>query len=272
MRGGKEAEDPAADNSAATTRPDYSDPNYWETRYRDEESFEWLGVAKDAYLPALDRLLTDLGAKADRNGDRGDGKTVLILGCGNSELSADLHDLGFTSVLSTDISPACIAKMAERHRDKVGLEWKVMDILDLPLEAGSVDIVLEKATLDSFLAGEASPWNLSKEGRDMIEKSLTEISRVLRPSGAFVSLTFAQPHFRLPLYAKREYEWSVTMETLSSDTSFHFFLYTMVKGEELDLDKLNDLMQLKGPKLEYDSDASSEHETEDFLMDIKLDD
>lgn len=59
----------------------------------------------------------------------------------------------------------------------------------------------------------------------------SQVSRVLRPHGRFISITFAQPHFRKRHYAQPAYGWSVQHTTYGS--GFHYFLYTMRKGEEL---------------------------------------
>lgn len=47
----------------------------------------------------------------------------------------------------------------------------------------------------------------------------------------FLSITFAQPHFRKPIYAKEKYNWSI--EEFRIGDMFHYFVYAMVKGGEL---------------------------------------
>lgn len=58
-----------------------------------------------------------------------------------------------------------------------------------------------------------------------------QVSRVLRPEGRFISITFAQPHFRKRHYAQPIYGWSVCHVTYGN--GFHYFLYVMRKGEKL---------------------------------------
>lgn len=58
-----------------------------------------------------------------------------------------------------------------------------------------------------------------------------QVSRVLKPGGRFISVTFAQPHFRKRLYARAEYGWSIKHHHYGN--SFHYFLYVLTKGEEL---------------------------------------
>lgn len=51
-----------------------------------------------------------------------------------------------------------------------------------------------------------------------------------------MSITFAQPHFRKPIYALDKYKWSI--EEFRIGDGFHYFVYAMTKGRELaDADK-----------------------------------
>lgn len=77
-----------------------------------------------------------------------------------------------------------------------------------------------------------SAWDMSDAGRRDLASSLAEIARLLRADGRFVSITFAQPHFRLPYYAVADYDWSCEVHKLG--TYFHFFAYRMVKTRPLD--------------------------------------
>ncbi|XP_025030650.1 EEF1A lysine methyltransferase 4-like [Python bivittatus] len=54
-----------------------------------------------------------------------------------------------------------------------------------------------------------------------------QVTRVLQPGGRFISITFAQPHFRKRHYAQRAYNWSIRHTSYGSD--FHYFLYVMKK-------------------------------------------
>ena len=44
---------------------------------------------------------------------------ILILGCGNSSLTADLFSDGFQQITSVDLSPAVIDRMRKRAAEKV---------------------------------------------------------------------------------------------------------------------------------------------------------
>lgn len=60
----------------------------------------------------------------------------------------------------------------------------------------------------------------------------------MKPNGVFISITFAQPHFRKPIYALDKYEWSIEQYTIGE--TFHYFVYVMTKGKKLsESDKLS---------------------------------
>ena len=54
---------------------------------------------------------------------------------------------------------------------------------------------------------------------------------VLKENGVFISITFAQPHFRKPIYALDKYKWSIELFTIGE--TFHYFVYVMTKGKRL---------------------------------------
>ncbi|XP_062987924.1 EEF1A lysine methyltransferase 4 [Elgaria multicarinata webbii] len=196
----------------------YRDQSFWESRYRAEGAnpAEWFGGLESF----REQLETELNA-----GDR-----ILVLGCGNSALSYDLFQLGYTDITSIDYSAACIASMQDRYAHCPGLHWAVMDARTLDFVDGSFDVVLEKGTLDAMMVEETDPWNVSHEARMLLDQVLTEVSRVLRAGGRFISITFAQPHFRKRHYAQPAYGWSI--RHVPYGHSFHYFLYVMTKGEE----------------------------------------
>lgn len=54
---------------------------------------------------------------------------------------------------------------------------------------------------------------------------------MLSDAGRFISVTFAQPHFRKRLYARARYDWDIRTETFGD--GFHFYFYVMTKGRTL---------------------------------------
>ena len=69
----------------------------------------------------------------------------------------------------------------------------------------------------------------STDAQKTMDSCLSEISRVIKSkNGRFLSLTFAQPHFRTPFISKPKYSWGVEYQTFG--TGFHYFCYVMTKG------------------------------------------
>nr|XP_032818029.1 EEF1A lysine methyltransferase 4 isoform X1 [Petromyzon marinus] len=207
----------------------YRERSYWDERYsaggeavEEGEQREWFG----AYTALKEALPEDL----DRSG------AILELGCGSSRLSSDLLADGFACVTAADFSPACLAAAsaaaaaaARRPPAAPRPLWLALDARRLPLRAALFDAVVEKGMLDALLAGERDPWRVSKAARRQVGLVLDEVSRVLRPGGHFVSVTFAHPHVRSPLYARRRYGWRVRHRTYGE--AFHYHVYVMTRGD-----------------------------------------
>ena len=103
----------------------------------------------------------------------------------------------------------------------------------------------------------------------MINFDNLKVSSILKNKGVFISITFAQPHFRKLLYAKEKYNWSIEQFTIGE--TFHYFVYVMTKGEPLNQnDKYfycrNGLST--NTNINYLKEEDYDH---DFLNQIKLD-
>ncbi|XP_028987882.1 EEF1A lysine methyltransferase 4 [Betta splendens] len=195
----------------------YKDVEYWDERYRTEQCYDWLGS-----FSKFQHILEKHVRKDE---------SILILGCGNSSMSGDMYGAGYRSIANVDYSSVCIGAMSARHRGCTGMSWHQMDVRRLGFPDTAFDVVLEKATLDAIMVEEKTPWEVGPQTGAFIHQALTEISRCLKPGGRFVSITFAQPFFRKRLYARGEYDWSVTHHSYGE--GFEYFVYVMTKGEKL---------------------------------------
>lgn len=233
----------------------YKDVDYWNERYRTEESFEWFGD-----FTKFEHLIKEhVGVE----------ENILILGCGNSALSCDMHQAGYTSITNIDYSSVCVETMAERHRGRAELSWLCMDTRHLAFPDAFFDVVLEKGTLDAMLVEETDPWRVSNDAAQLLHQVLLEVSRVLKPGGRFISVTFAQPHFRKRLYARAEYGWSI--KHYHYGNSFHYFLYVLTKGEELSPEDAALERRLLAEAVAPLSEVTfQEADSEDFLNNIGL--
>ncbi|KAJ2899421.1 hypothetical protein IWW38_000995 [Coemansia aciculifera] len=199
-----------ADNTA------YGTKEYWQQRYRQEESstFDWFKTYKQ-----LEPLLSKhIGSKNAR---------ILMLGCGNSTLSGDMYDDGYHNIVNVDYSDVVIDQMRRRsqqHQPK--MSWEVMDVRALSLDDGSIDVAIDKGTLDALMCDKGDVWEPSAELCKNVAGEVNEVDRVLAPGGKFIWITFGQPHFR-----KRHLErptWELKVEKLN-DGGFDYFIYVVTK-------------------------------------------
>lgn len=97
------------------------------------EGYDWFKSYSD---PELSRLLNlHIPVKSSR---------IIMLGCGNSTLGAEMYEDGFENILNLDYSPVVIEMMKGMHGRKEGLELVVGDIMDLKFEDGSFDVAIDK--------------------------------------------------------------------------------------------------------------------------------
>jgi ubiquinone/menaquinone biosynthesis C-methylase UbiE len=175
----------------------YGKTSYWDERYtKDPEPFDWY----QRYSGVKD-LIAQYVKKSDN---------ILMSGAGNSRLSEDMYDDGYTTIANIDISRVCIDQMIEKYRDKPTLTWQQMNVCALEFPDESFDVVLDKGTADSILCGEGSTANAAK--------MCQEVSRVLKPSGTFVVVSYGVPDNRLSYLENEDYGWSVTVHTVAKPT------------------------------------------------------
>ena len=91
--------------------------------------------------------------------------------------------------------------------------------------------------------------------------------RVLAQEGKFLSITFAQPHFRGPFFADKAYTWNVHHSTFGE--TFHYFVYVLCKGHRQDSGESSLVYDPSSHALGQGS--THEHmDQEDYLMGINL--
>ncbi|KFO07878.1 Methyltransferase-like 13, partial [Balearica regulorum gibbericeps] len=115
---------------------------------------------------------------------------VLVVGCGNSELSEQMYDVGMCEdIVNIDISDAVIRQMQERSGSKrPKMSYLLMDALQMDFPDAHFQVVLDKGTLDAILTDEEEA-TLAK-----VDKMFAEISRVLQVGGRYLCVSLAQAH------------------------------------------------------------------------------
>ncbi|CAD6184583.1 unnamed protein product [Caenorhabditis auriculariae] len=191
----------------------YARKEYWDERFQKETEFEWLtGLKSFAHI-----VVPELSSES----------RIAHIGCGSSKMSKELFDLGYQNITNVDYSQTLINNGKERYP---AMDWTLDDITSLStLDDESFDVVLEKATLEAVLVGEQSPWDPSDEALKTLDNIFSSVCRVLKPGGKFISISFTQPHFRLPALL-RESRWAVDFRQFGD--SFHYFVYICKKGAQ----------------------------------------
>lgn len=118
---------------------------------------------------------------------------------------------GYRDIFNVDYSEKVIEMMKERNRETFpSLKWATMDFRNMSeLDDSSFDVVLDKGSLDALWSDGGSQWDPSEGVLSDISSSLDEVIRLLKSKGKFISITFGQPHFRLP-HMKRPESWELT--------------------------------------------------------------
>jgi len=148
----------------------YSNPNAWESRYEEQEgTFDWYATYNELravfqeFFPPRPEL------------------RVLMLGCGNSALSGEMHEAGYRSVTNIDISASAVKKMEEQF-SVLGMEWRVMDATAMSFEDCTYDLQVDKGTLDAMMHG-------GSVGEGLASAMTAEVWRTLRPGGRFLLIS-----------------------------------------------------------------------------------
>ncbi|KAF1434150.1 Methyltransferase-like protein 13, partial [Spheniscus magellanicus] len=157
---------------------EFGSARYWDRffRQRGQRPFEWYGA-----FPELCPVLQKYVRPRDK---------VLVVGCGNSELSEQMYDVGMCEdIVNIDISDAVIRQMQERSGSKrPKMSYLLMDMLQMDFPDAHFQVVLDKGTLDAVLTDEEEA-TLAK-----VDKMFAEISRVLQVGGRYFCVSLAQTH------------------------------------------------------------------------------
>uniref|UniRef100_A0A2R5LH54 Putative spermine/spermidine synthase n=1 Tax=Ornithodoros turicata TaxID=34597 RepID=A0A2R5LH54_9ACAR len=159
------------------TSSEFATEKYWNEFFekRGKKSFEWYGEywqlcgILHKYIKTPDKLL--------------------VVGCGNSTLSADLYDSGYKSNVSIDISEVAIKKMNEKYnKTRPQMTFQQMDASKMDFADEEFSAVVDKGTVDA-LATDKEPLTVSK-----LSAIFAEIRRVLKVCGRFICVSLLQQH------------------------------------------------------------------------------
>jgi len=132
------------------------------------------------------------------------GQRLLHIGAGNSELSERLYDdAKVTDITNCDFSNISVQQQRERNVERNLMTWQHMDAGELDAEvcpSDAFDIVLDKGCLDCMMAGDGSAKN--------VDKVLAQVTRVLKPGGKYIMITFGDEEARCHYLDVPRYNWS----------------------------------------------------------------
>ncbi|XP_022896597.1 methyltransferase-like protein 13 [Olea europaea var. sylvestris] len=181
------------DVSACNTY-NYGDALYWDARYIQDAnsgSFDW--YQRYSALRPFVRKYISLTSR------------VLMVGCGNAVISEDMVKDGFEDIMNIDISSVAIDMMRKKmifvSLTHVDMQMDVKDMSFFPDE--SFDSVIDKGTLDSLMCGTSAPINAAQ--------MLGEVSRLLKPGGVYMLITYGDPTVRMPHINRPVYNWKVEL-------------------------------------------------------------
>ncbi|XP_060888061.1 eEF1A lysine and N-terminal methyltransferase [Labrus mixtus] len=177
---------------------EFSSAEFWEKFFkkRGEKAFEWYGDYNS---------LCGLVHRYIKVPDQ-----VLVVGCGNSELSEQLYDVGYKHLTNIDISETVVTHMNQRNVERrPGLTFQQVDATKTPYEDGSFQAALDKGTLDAMA---------SEEEGSLARNMLTEVCRVLSVGGRYVCVTLAQESvIRLAVEHFVQQGWAVRLHCLQEE-------------------------------------------------------
>lgn len=195
--------------------PEFGEGSYWDNRYKNDTGlydwyFNWWRVS-----PLLKNYIEDRK------------NNVLVLGCGNSTMSADMVKDGFQKVYNIDISSVVIDNMKNTFKDEPKLIWEEMNCAVLKYNDNFFDLCIDKGTLDAIVC--------NSDDINLMRDSLKEIYRTLKPGGRFISITFGSPSRRLPFYTLEKLEWKMLpplqmKQEEDDERDIHHFIYIFEKN------------------------------------------
>eukprot|EP01119_Soliformovum_irregulare_P025069 TRINITY_DN916_c0_g1_i1.p1 TRINITY_DN916_c0_g1~~TRINITY_DN916_c0_g1_i1.p1 ORF type:complete len:208 (-),score=39.41 TRINITY_DN916_c0_g1_i1:56-679(-) len=199
------------------SEPEYGEKKYWEDRYgtsEETETYDWYQEYGNS---------PELAAWVDKGIASKESK-ILIIGCGNSTMGEQMYKAGYTDITSIDFAKQAIDIMKDRAQqqnlDK--LVYLEMDARQMTFSASSFDVVIDKGTLDAMMCGKNNILNC--------EKTCSEISRILKPGGVFMLITYGKPDTRLSVVDQPQFQWKTEHGIVQRHKDSFHYVYRMTKN------------------------------------------
>jgi len=176
--------------------PQYSEVDYWNKRYEDEEGnpYDWLFSFAD--LKSILEFLIP-----DKNTD------ILLVGAGNAPFSPDLYQIGgFKNITNIDLSDVVIMQQAAKYPEQT---WIVMDAMEMTFPSHAFPVIIDKSLIDTLLCASQSAQKTAT--------MIAEAYRVLQPGGRFITLSLHGIEEVDHYYRTKEFNWNVSCFHVKSD-------------------------------------------------------
>lgn len=157
----------------------FNQKEYWDEFFikTKKEAFEWYGGYNDIKSYFYNN-------KIPKN------VKILIIGCGNSNLSNDMYDDGYTNITNIDFSQLVIDEMKQKNLNiRTNMKWLVMDMTSMiEFSNNSFDIILDKGALDALMSVDSIDIQIKAM------KMFNEISRILTSCGSYLCISLCESY------------------------------------------------------------------------------
>ncbi|KAG6679754.1 hypothetical protein I3842_13G008200 [Carya illinoinensis] len=119
-------------------------------------------------------------------------------------MSEDMVKDGYEDIMNIDISSVAIDMMRKKYGNIPQLKYMQMDVRDMSFFPDeSFDGVIDKGTLDSLMCGTDAPISSAQ--------MLGEVSRLLKPGGTYMLISYGDPSARMPHLSRPVYNWKTVL-------------------------------------------------------------
>ncbi|XP_056692200.1 uncharacterized protein [Spinacia oleracea] len=176
----------------------YGDSLYWDARYIQEAgSFDW--YQRYSALRPFVRKFVPTSSR------------ILMVGCGNAVMSEDMVKDEYEEIMNIDISTVAIDMMRRKHAHIPQLKFSLSCPVDMQMDVRDMSVfpddsfgsVIDKGTLDSLMCGTGASISASQ--------MLGEVSRLLKPGGVYMLITYGDPNVRMPYLSRSVYNWKIEL-------------------------------------------------------------
>lgn len=185
--------------------PEYAKKEYWNKQYAEKDEYDW-------YINYSDLRSYLISAMPSKDA------VVLIVGCGNSTLAADLYKDGYKNIECVDYSDVVISKMRKKYTN-LPIKFDVDNVQTMRKNA---TYVIDKGTLDAIACGENSSTNID----DMVNRIHEALIGTNDIQPRFIEITFGTPESRLHYFDK--HKWNVKVEQITKSHGGFIYVYNCV--------------------------------------------